>query len=161
MKLKETSGTTILIDIDGVLSPLGSTTKDAFKIQTEWCTWSINGYIAGWLYFLSKLPVNLISISAHEDNIKDLTDYFELPELDYLIFEDNNSVWAKKDSIEAAIKSIRDIKGNSHKIVLIDDEIPVSFQIELQSLGVTTLVPDSRYGLLEKDIKTINSLLID
>lgn len=157
--MKSDCNATILLDIDGVLSPLTSSNEDSIKILSDWGNWLISESIVELLYCLSFTGVKVMWISSHEETSNNIMRSLELPDLDYIEFEENTLGWPKQYNILETVKRILANEGPDHKIMIIDDEIPVSLQLELQTLRVLTLVPDGRYGLLKEDVAAIRKFL--
>lgn len=159
MKIKESLKKLpiVIMDIDGVLSPLHSTKEDYEIIPHDYGTWAIPYSIAGWLPYLEESS-ELIWGSMWEEVSNNIAQEILFKDLPYIDFKetDSSSQWLK---IKAILEFLN--KHKDRKVILVDDELTDDAILRLEPFGVKLFIPDGRIGLTSLEIKEITQQIKD
>lgn len=147
----------ILLDIDGVLNPLFSTTlhEDGYiHFTIGWISWSLNSRTHGkWIKELSENNTIVWCSSWLEESNK-ASEFFNLPDFDYVNFEntaDENSMWKLAD-----VKTYLEKNSFDHVFWLDDEFTQDVYDWAKQNASKITLIPcDPAVGWVEEDFVKI------
>ena len=147
----------ILMDIDGVLSPLSRVDEPYSLIKVPWATFAIPDYT------LDYLKTNLMKLrgftwsSSWENSSNAINKYLGVPNSPFIHFPDDmeETLWFKdKYLVDFCLKNCK------QEILIVDDSIPKVSKLRSIS-NVTLIIPDPLYGLSEDDFNRITSWLSD
>lgn len=145
----------ILMDIDGVLSPLSRVDEPYSLIKIPWATFAIPDYI------LDYLKTNLMKLrgftwsSSWENSSNAINEYLGVPNSPFIHFPNDKeeTLWFKdKYLVDFCLKNCK------QEILIVDDSIPKVSKLRSIS-NVTLISPDPLYGLSEDDFNRITSWL--
>lgn len=107
----------VLMDIDGVLAPLGAVPGDPLVVRSTWTTWVIKRAIAEWFCGLTD-KVDVMWASTWQDEVAPLDAALgiKLPILEF-DSEHQGDEWFKTARVRRLLQ-----EGNYEKVVWIDDE---------------------------------------
>lgn len=145
----------LLLDIDGVISPLGRIHNDDYVIvNNDYSTWNIPFNAVNLIRNSLDDGHNIIWASAWESVSNHINKELNLDSFDYLTFDNDDALWFKFTSIKNFVKTI---PQNIH-IVWVDDEIPPEvFEWADNQPNITCIIPNGLTGLSELDIESIES----
>lgn len=132
--------TAILLDIDGVLGPIGSSVgPDAIWVSGGWNSTLIGEHVPGLLRCLSQLG-ELVWYTSWQEEAHALEAPLGLPELDVVPMGNGDGApYAKLDGLEGWER-----RQSFDRIVVLDDEIPADAIIPN---GVAVIPVDPAEGL--------------
>ena len=130
----------VLMDIDGVLSPLEAVPGNPLVVRSDWATWVIKQSIAEWFCGLTD-KVDVMWASTWQAEIAALDEALGI-KLPFLEFDQHHhdDEWFKT----ARIRQL--LEGTEYeKVVWVDDEAPADLADEFPELEI--VVPNSANGL--------------
>lgn len=152
----------IIMDIDGVLSPFYSLTKeDCFIVRSDWTTWVIRETVIDFLKFLiDKNDVVFIWASSWEEYSNDIFRALNVPEHRFLSFsdEDDSKQWNKVGPVREYIH--QEVKKQD-KVVWIDDDLTDNILDFYQNDSFLLVKPDPNVGLVDEDLGCIKVFVND
>lgn len=144
----------VLMDIDGVLAPLGAVAGDPLVVRSTWVTWVIKRSIADWFCGLTD-KVDVMWASTWQDEVAPLNEALGI-KLPFLEFDrDDGTEWFKTSRIRQFLE-----ENDYETIVWVDDEHDAASQSlteEFAELEVVT--PDPAKGLNLHNVLQIHELL--
>lgn len=142
----------ILLDIDGVISPLGQV-YNPILIQHPYGTWAIPEHIILWL-FKNYENYEIVWASTWEEESNFINRDLGIKDFNFIEFTENNSIWFKFDSIKNFVSGQK-----NRTIILIDDETPTKTSDWCSNNLINCIKPNSIEGLTVNDLKTINKII--
>lgn len=148
----------VILDIDGVISPMYTPFKDGdFVIRNSYCTWILPVENVEWFKELDDYT-DLRWGSSWEDESNLIAREFLNRDLPYLDFHsmDSTSEWTK-------IKTMLDfVMNNPHRqIIIVDDEMTLRDKSRLEAIGAHCYIPDTRIALTEIDRVNIMRMILE
>lgn len=147
----------ILLDIDGVLSPLTIVDEKTFTVKIgDDHIIEIPERLINFIKEIKKHTVIWESTWGKYSN--DLFKLLNLSDSKYLTYPHtnfNNGIWLKEPAVSYFAKTHPD-----DSILLLDDDVPSNSKLNDLS-NLTILVTNSKLGITSNDEKTINNWLIN
>ena len=149
----------ILLDIDGVLSPLAIVDEKTFTVKIgDNHIIEIPERLINFIKEIKKHTVIWESTWGKDSNT--LFKLLNLPDSKYLTYPRNrtnfnNGIWLKEPAISYFAKTHPD-----DSILLLDDDVPSNSKLNDLS-NLTILVTNSKLGITPNDEKTVNAWLIN
>lgn len=144
----------ILLDIDGVISPLGQV-YNPIVIQHPYGSWAIPEHIILWL-FKNYENYEIIWASTWEEDSNLINRDLGIKDFNFINFTENSNIWFKFESIKNLVS-----KQTNRTVILIDDEIPKKVSDWCAKNLINCVKPDSVEGLTTNDLKTIDKIIED
>ena len=143
----------ILLDIDGVISPLGQV-YNPIVIQHPYGSWAIPEHIL-WL-FKNYENYEIIWASTWEEDSNLINRDLGIKDFNFINFTENSNIWFRFESIKNLVS-----KQTNRTVILIDDEIPKKVSDWCAKNSINCIKPDSVEGLTANDLKTIDKIIED
>ena len=158
-------GLILLLDVDGVICPIGSSLKaeKVIRVKSGWNSGYIKNGVVHWLKEISDKYQVIWFTSWLEDanKINELINIKKFRVIDVLNNQNNTRIWNKWGVLEALCN-----KNIDYQFIVIDDEAPE--ESDLEKCGVVkpsnlTLfkINNQMSGLCESDMKLLEKKLFD
>jgi hypothetical protein len=147
----------VLLDIDGVLNPMGIAAdreEDFTKVDAGWVSWMLALEWHGKMVRQIHEQAKIVYVSSWEDDSNVASEFFELPEFEYVHFPRNKEDMTGKTWKIPTIEKYAEKHDNP--IVWIDDEV-VDDAFEWAKNRPNTLIikTDPDIGYTEEDHKKV------
>lgn len=147
----------MLLDIDGVISPLGGAGKhdDYLVYSIDWATWRIPNIVVNFLKEISN-KVEFVGSSTWERDASGLFRDMGLKVSLYVSFEESEDpAWQKSTGLKRFVNAYPE-----RKMIILDDQFPQDFIDFAARTKHATIVPiDGVLGLTEANMAQIRELL--
>lgn len=140
----------LLLDIDGVMSPLNSIAYDEYIIvPNDYSTWTIPFTNYNVLMDVFESGNKVVWASAWEEVSNNINHSLKLPKFDYIKFTDTSSYdWFKFFNVKEFVENV----DKNVEVLWVDDEIPEDvFDWIEQHENLSYIKPDSGEGLNEDE----------
>lgn len=142
----------VLLDIDGVISPVYSVDRESHSIDIQWAKFVIPKDLAGFIKDLSN-QVEIVWASSWEDYSFEVSKELNFNIKKHLNFNDSGK-WLKTSKIREYVLANKD-----KDILLIDDEAQEFLSDFIDLKNLTIISPDDRIGLSKENINEIEKWL--
>lgn len=136
----------LLLDIDGVLSPLGAPRTDDFHtIESAYGNWWTTEHHLSFLYSAIQSPAQFIWATAWEDMANLWCEYLNVPDQAYLDFShttNTDTSWLKLEVVQNFLET-----SEHEHVVWIDDDFSAAALQWGAERGIHMVQPDADVGL--------------
>lgn len=149
-----------MLDVDGVLNPLGETASQTqrIRVEGEYGVWFLDKNDGEWLKTFQNQGARLLwQTTWEEEAVKYINPFYEIDDIDYVRYPVKTE---GKDGLTYKLPRIKDNAGK-HPLVVIDDDIKDDMRRWAQSREQPTLLiqTNPQQGWVEEDKQRISNFI--